>query len=505
MQNGNCVAGGSYEIKPRLQEWKRSMLVQSGSQIAFLDRIGLGDRPKRATALPAGMVYGVDDRPPLPLTLFAGLQCVGLINVYLVYLLVLTSEAGVPPATVAAMVGLSMLTLGVAALLQALPRGPVGSGYFCPAVLSANYLGPSLWAIQLGGLPLVCAMTVFAGLLQAMLSPFVSRLKPLFSTEISGLVVSLVGLSVGLIGVRYTFDVGATVSITHLAVALVTFGTTVFLTVWGKGAWRMLGTLIGMTVGYAASIVTGLLTWADLHAFASLPLFAMPRLGHIDFAFSPALITPFAVGALASTAKTMGVISSCQKLNDAGWREPDMESLRRGVLADGLGTVFAGLCGTLGINSTPSAVAIPAATGMASRRIAYVIAAAFAVLTFLPLISVALAVMPKAVIGGLTLFSGCFVFVNGLQMIASSALDQRRTLVVGLGMIGGVAVEVFPSLAAGLPAWAQPLLSSSLVLGTLIAMVANLLLFGPELWSRKDKTVGRALGEDNPDFSWIEV
>jgi xanthine permease XanP len=468
--------------KAQLQERKRGMLVQP--KIAFLDDIGLGNRPKRKPTLPAGMVYGVDDRPPLALTFFAGLQWVGLINVSLVYVLVLMREAGLPPAKVAAMVGLSMLALGMAALLQALPRGPVGSGYFCPAVVSLNYLGPSLWAIKLGGLPLVCAMTVFAGLLQAVLSPFVSRLRPLFPMEMSGLVVFLIGLSVGLIGVRYTFglDVAVPVSGTHLAVALVTFGTTIALTIWGRGAWRMLSTLIAMTVGYVASIAAGLLTWADLHAFASLPLFAVPRLVHDGFAFSPAMITPFAVAALASTAKTMSVISLCQKLNDAGWREPEMESLRRGLLADGLGTAFAGLCGTLGINSTPSAVAIPAATGLASRRIAYVIAGAFVVLTFLPLISVALAAMPKAVMGGLTLFSGCFVLVNGLQTITSGPLDQRRTVVVGLGMIGGVAVEAFPNLASALPAWAQPLLSSSLVLGTLVAMLANLLLFRPEMW-----------------------
>jgi xanthine/uracil permease len=112
-----------------------------------------------------------------------------------------------------------------------------------------------------------------------------------------------------------------------------------------------------------------------------------------------------------------------------------------------------------------------------------VIAAACGVLTFLPLVSVALAAMPKAVMGGVTLFTGCFVLVNGLQTIASCLLDQQRTVVVGLGIVSGVAVETFPSLAAGLPGWAQPLTSSSLVLGTVVAMLANLLLFRPELWS----------------------
>ena len=213
-----------------------------------------------------------------------------------------------------------------------------------------------------------------------------------------------------------------------------------------------------------------------------MPVFAIPSFAHVSFAFSPAMILPFAVGALASTAKTIGLISLCQKLNDANWREPDMDAVRRGVLADGLGTTFAGLCGTIGINSMPSAVAIPAATGLASRRLAYVIAMALAVLAFLPLASVALAVMPKAVMGGLTLFTGCFVLVNGLQTIASCQLDQRRTVVVGLGISGGVAAEAFPSLAEILPACLQPLMSSSLVLGTLVAMIANLLLLQPEIW-----------------------
>ncbi len=67
-------------------------------------RFGFAPRAGRAAVLPAGMIYGVDDRPSLGLTVFAGLQWVGLINVYLVFLLVLVRAGNVPPPTVAAMV-----------------------------------------------------------------------------------------------------------------------------------------------------------------------------------------------------------------------------------------------------------------------------------------------------------------------------------------------------------------------------------------------------------------
>jgi NCS2 family nucleobase:cation symporter-2 len=54
-------------------------------------------------------------------------------------------------------------------------------------------------------------------------------------------------------------------------------------------------------------------------------------------------------------------------------------------------------------------------------------------------------------------------------------LDARRTLVIGLSIIAGVAVEVFPTLAASAPASLAPLLASSLVFSTVIALGLNLL------------------------------
>jgi uncharacterized protein YjiS (DUF1127 family) len=65
---------------------------------------------------------------------------------------------------------------------------------------------------------------------------------------------------------------------------------------------------------------------------------------------------------------------------------------------------------------------------------------------------------------------------------AAGALDQRWTVVVGLGRESGVAVEAVPSRTAGLLVWRQPSISPSTVLGTLVARLANRLLFRPERW-----------------------
>jgi xanthine permease XanP len=56
--------------------------------------------------------------------------------------------------------------------------GPVGSAYLLPAVASSIYLGPALMAVDMGGLPLLAGMLLFAGaneVLLPRLRPFRSR------------------------------------------------------------------------------------------------------------------------------------------------------------------------------------------------------------------------------------------------------------------------------------------------------------------------------------------
>jgi NCS2 family nucleobase:cation symporter-2 len=83
--------------------------------------------------------------------------------------------------------------------------------------------------------------------------------------------------------------------------------------------------------------------------------------------------------------------------------------------------------------------------------------------------------MPRAVIVAALLFAVAYIIINGLQVMTSRMLDARRTLVIGLSVVAGVAVEVFPTLAASAPTSLAPLLASSLVFSTVIALGLNLL------------------------------
>jgi xanthine permease XanP len=425
---------------------------------------------------PPHLLYGTADVPPPGVTVLSGVQQGALVAINLVYPLLICREAGVPAPVVLEVLSVSMLVVGLATALQAWPGRLVGSGLLCPIVPSAIYLAPSLQAARVGGLPLVFGMTVLAGLAEVLLARVVRSLRPLLPPELTGFVVALLALTAGSVGIRYVLGLGRSEPghPADLLVAGIGLGTMIALNVWGRGFPRLLCVLFGMGAGYGAALALGRLTVADLGAVAAAPLARRPQAGHLGWAVDSALLIPFGIAALAATLKTIGNLTTCQSQADADWTRPDFRSISGGVLADGLGSVAAGALGTMGMNTGSGNVGLIRATGVASRTVAYAVGALFLVLAFLPKAIAVLALMPAPVMGAALLFSSAFFLVNGLQLVTSRMLDARKTLVIGLGFMAGLAVDFYPAYFGGLPPLVRPFASSSLVFGTLVAVTLNL-------------------------------
>ena len=425
---------------------------------------------------PANLVYGVEEAPPHLVTLISAVQHVGVIAIFMIYPLIIGREAGVSADVLSAMLRMGMLALAVAVLLQALPRGPVGSRFLAPSIFTGVYLAPSMLAVKIGGLPLLWGMTIFAGLVEVALSRVWTRLRTLIPSETAGLVVFLIGVIIGLAALRILVGEGTSGSLAgrDAAVAGLALAVMVGLNIWNKGQLRLFCILIGMVVGYVASAVTGLLTADDLMSVLRQPLVAFPTIAHVSFAFDPALIIPFAVTGLAAAMGATAVVATYQRTTDADWVRPEMSSIRGGIFADGIAASVAGLLGTYGLTVSTANVGLVAATGVASRRIAFVVAAILAIGAFQPGFVAVLTIMPPPVMASALLFTAVFIMIGGVQIISTRVLDSRRTLVIGMGMMAFFVVSVFPSTFSGVPHWAQPLVSSPLVLATLVALALNL-------------------------------
>jgi NCS2 family nucleobase:cation symporter-2 len=472
------------------------------------------DRFRALLAIPAGsthakkpatLSYGLEEPPQAAIIWISAIQHVGVCAIFMVYPLIIARKAGLTEAQTVNMLQLGFLALAVATSLQTLPRGPIGSRLLAPSIFTGVYLAPSLLAVQAGGLPLVWGMTMFAGVVEMALSRVWSRLRPFIPPETAGLVVFLVGTIIGLAALRVMLEdsPGGALTMQDGTVGGCALAVMAALNIWNKGRLRLFCILIGMGVGYCVSIALGQLTLHELSDAAGGPLIAFPRVSQVSWAFDWSMTIPFTVTGLAAAMNSTAVVTTYQRLTDAEWVRPDMVSIGRGVLGDGIGTTVAGLLGTYGLTVSSANVGLVAATGVASRVIGFAIAAILALAALQPALIGVLAIMPPAVMAAAMLFTAVFIMLSGVQIISTRVLDGRRTLVVGMGMMAFFVVTVYPAAFAGAPRWTQPLVTSPLVLATLVALVLNL-LFRIGIHRRAELTIDGGARDPDKIAGFIE-
>ena len=428
---------------------------------------------------PPDLIYAVDEHPPWTIVVVSALQHIGLMAITLIFPIVIAREANLSGTQFLDLVSLSMLGLGVATICFCIRSRFIGSGYLCGAAYTAIFLGPSLFALRQGGLALVFGMTVVGGFVQVALAPLLRRLRALLPSEIAGLVIAVVGLTLAGLGVRYGLGINAQqqkINSNYVIAAGISLATMSVLNIWSTGYGRMFCVLIGMIVGYAVSAVLGISDLSRIVPEGGLSVVRLPRLPHVGWSFDPVLVAPFAIASLAATLRAMGDVSNAQRINDRDWVRPNFGSLAGGVSANGVAVMFCGLVGSCGINTYSSSIGLSGATGVTSRTIGYAIGLGFCVLAFIPPTAVALAAMPLPVMGAALFFTAAFVFTSGLQMITARMLDARKTLVIGFSFAMAVVADLYHEALMGVPNVLQPIFGNSLVLGTISAVVLNLIM-----------------------------
>jgi len=426
---------------------------------------------------PADLIYGLDESPSLGTTLLLGLQHVLALSSAFVFPVILLQETGILPEQAERMIYTSMIVMGIATILQTLRYRGLGSGYLCPERLSPAYIPASILAVKTGGLPLLAGMTLASGLLGVVLSRLMNRLRPFFPAEVTGTIVMMVGLALTPVAVsRFLGEESrAVIDPLSVSIASITFLVMAGVTVWGSPNVRLHGVLIGVGAGYLCAYASGMLTHEHLRRLEQAPLISLPSFFHEGWSFSSALIFPFLVTVLAAVLKEVGDLTTCQKINDTEWKRPDMRSISGGILAESCGVMLSGGAGTMGLTTSSANVGLSIATGATSRRIGFACGAMLIALAFVPKLAVLFAIMPGPVIGALVFFTVCFIIVAGVQILASRMMDARKTFVVGASVALGLSVDLMPGAYRSVPAMLLPAFTSSLSVGTLSALLLNLL------------------------------
>lgn len=426
---------------------------------------------------PAELTYWVNETPPPAVLLLLSLQHLALVAIFLVVAVTVARIGGLDAETGGQLVALTMVGGGVGAILQALGRGGVGSGYHVPTTTTTILLPSAGPALAHGGPALLFGMTLFAGLAVMALSKVIHRLRPLFPPEVAGFVVFMIGISVMVMAGHQLLGVEVAPErlTNHLWIGMPALALIVGVNVWGGRTLRLYSTLIGVGFGYAAAVVFGDFRPEQLTELQNAALVAPPDFFHFGLAFDPSLILPFLIAALAMSLNTMGAVTAAQKANDADWRRPDMTNIGRAIFADGLTNVAASAIGGCGQSSTSGAVGLSVATGATSRALGFGLGVLLITLAFSPKVATALLIMPPAVVGATLMFSGCFLVVNGVQVMASRLLDSRKVFVLGLSLAFGLTRLFDAQYFETLPAALQPWVSSPMALAVTMAVALNAL------------------------------
>jgi NCS2 family nucleobase:cation symporter-2 len=405
----------------------------------------------RKVRRPPNLLHAPGDTPGTLEAVGLALQQIALQSVYWLLPVVVGTAFGLEPAEIVGLVCMALVGCALATLLQALPRGAVGSGYAIPSVPTPIFLSAYFFAGALGGsLGEAGAAMLLAALATLVLFLLVPRLLSLIPSDITGLVVFLIGVSL----LPRAFDLATIDRPRGLPEAMdLTFFVVVLAAIVGAAAvhWKpaRFALLIGGVLGtaYAAIFMPAApegLTALEGAALLAVPQPILPEFGGVTFG----LFLTFFVATLCLVPDWLGDMTTYQRATDASWTKPDMRPLKRGMVAGLLGVAGSGLVGSFGPSTSSACVGLGIATQSLSRRVALIGAGILVAIAFSPKLVATMLLIPGPVASAMLAYVSAFMAAAGATLIASRVLDARRTCCVGLGIMAGLGVLIKPDVAA---------------------------------------------------------
>ncbi len=162
------------------------------------------------TSRKADLVYQLNDRPPLPQTLFAALQhLLAMFVAVITPSLIICQSLGVPADQTNTIISMSLFASGLSSFIQIRTFGPIGSGLLSIQGTSFNFLGPIIGAglaLKAGGADIETMMAAIFGTIlvassaEILLSRVLQFAQRIITPLVSGIVVTLIGLTLVQVG-----------------------------------------------------------------------------------------------------------------------------------------------------------------------------------------------------------------------------------------------------------------------------------------------------------------
>ncbi|PTP00317.1 purine permease [Vibrio splendidus] len=421
------------------------------------------------------LLYTLNERPPHGLTFLLALQhMLASIGGIVAVPLIVGASIGLPNTEIVSLINAALLASGIVTVAQCLGFGPVGIRL--PVVMGSSFafLGVAISIGNEGGVAAIMGSALIGSFVVIGASFYMDKVRKLFPTVVSGVVVTLIGLTILPVAMNWVGDSPANTeqfaTLPKLFLALISLGIVVGVSVYCKGAVAASAIVIGLAGGYIVALSLGMV---DLEQISSAAWIGGPEPFKYGFTFSASAIISmslvYIVVIAEATGDFMALGNNCQT-------QVSGKDLKRGLLGDGLGSTLSSILTAMPLASFSQNVGIVGITGVASR---YVVAATGGLLILgglFPKLAAIAVTIPKPVLGGVGFVMFGMIAYAGIRMLIKAADTKRNALVICVGLASGLAVTFEPRLLQHLPHDLANFLHSGITTGTIMTVLLNLVL-----------------------------
>ena len=421
------------------------------------------------------LIFQVEDRPPLFTTvLLAAQHMLAALGGIIAVPLVVGAALKLPADQVITLINAALLGSGLVTLVQCKGVGPVGIRLPCVMGTSFAFVGA---AISIGlehGLPAILGCSLAASLVMIVGSCFMPQIRKLFPHAVTGVVVTMIGLSLVPVAVDWAAGGHAPGAVygspLNLGIAAFVLVTVIMLVQFGKGIVSAAAVVIGMFIGYMACVALGMI---DFSQVSNAPVFALPQPLHYGLSFPVAGIVAMAIAYLVTMVETTGTFMALGAATNTKMRG---KTLARGILCDGVGSAFAALMSSPPVSTFAQNVGVVSLTGVASRHVVALTGVMLFLAGLFPILGAVVVTIPQPVLGGAGLMMFAMIISAGVQLLSHVEHTKRNGIIMAVAIGCGLAVTVRPELLSRLPAFVKEVFGSGITVGALVAVALNLVL-----------------------------
>ncbi|MGF1716486.1 nucleobase:cation symporter-2 family protein [Photobacterium chitinilyticum] len=421
------------------------------------------------------LLYTLNQKPPRGVTFFLALQhMLASIGGIVAVPLIVGGAIGLPENEVVTLISASLFVSGLATIVQCIGVGP--AGIRLPVVMGSSFafLGTLIAIGKTSGMSTILGAAFVGSFMVIIASFYMEQIRKLFPNLVSGVVVTLIGLTILPVAMNWIGDAPAGdpefASLPKIFLAAASLAVVISVSVFCKGAIAASAIVIGLAAGYVLAIPMGMV---DLTQLYEAQWVASPEPFKYGMTFSmPAIISMtlvYLVVVAEATGDFMALGSNCHV-------EVSGKDLKRGLLGDGLGSTFGSMLSAMPVASFSQNVGIVGISGVASRFVVAVTGILLVLGGLFPKLAALAVTVPKPVLGGVGFVMFGMIAYAGIRMLLNAADSRRNALVVCVGLASGLAVTLEPRLLQHFPEDLKMVFHSGITTGTLATVVLNQLL-----------------------------